>query len=103
MAHARRDGADLVLSVQVQPRASRDEIAGIHGDAVRIRVAAPPVDGEANEALCRFLAKACGVARSAVEVESGSTGRRKRVRIRNPRTIPPSLGIDAGDPPRKGD
>ena len=95
-APARWDGDDLLLRVYAQPRASRDEIAGVHGDALKIRVAAPPVDGEANEALCRFLAKACGVARSAVSVETGDTGRQKTVRIRAPRKLPEALGI----PPR---
>ncbi|MFZ5724305.1 MAG: DUF167 family protein [Pseudomonadota bacterium] len=93
---ARWQGDDLLLAVYLQPRASRDEIAGPHGDALRIRVAAPPVDGEANAALCGFLAGLFGVARSAVNVESGHTGRRKTVRIRAPRVLP--AGIDV--PPR---
>ncbi len=91
-----RDGDDLLLRVYVQPRASRDGIAGRHGDALKIRLTAPPVDGAANEALCRFLAKACGVAKSAVTVESGDASRRKTVRIRAPQTLPDEFGI----PPR---
>lgn len=70
--------ADSIL-IFVQPRASRTEVAGAHGDAVRIRVAAPPVDGEANAELVRFLAKRLAVQRSAVQITSGQTGRRKRV------------------------
>lgn len=93
---ARWDGGDLLLAVYIQPRASRDEITGQHGEALRIRVAAPPVDGEANAALCRFLADTFGVAKSAVSVESGQSGRRKTVRIREPRVMPTGIAI----PPR---
>ncbi|HEU5169667.1 MAG TPA: DUF167 domain-containing protein [Gemmatimonadales bacterium] len=69
------------LSVRVQPRASRTEIAGIYGDALKVRVAAPPVDGAANEALVRFLAERLGVPRSAVTVAAGAAGRRKLVAV----------------------
>jgi len=69
------------LTVHVQPRAKRSEIVGWHGDAVKIRVAAPPVDGGANEELTRVLAAALGVPHSAVTVVSGASGRRKRVAI----------------------
>jgi uncharacterized protein len=67
------------ISIQVQPRASRTELAGLHGEALKIRLAAPPVDGAANEALIRFLAETLGVPRSAVEISSGLSGRRKSV------------------------
>ena len=66
------------LRVHVQPRASRTEIVGWHGDAIKICVAAPPVDGAANAELVRFLAEALGVPRSAVRVASGRSGRGKR-------------------------
>jgi uncharacterized protein (TIGR00251 family) len=65
----------------VQPRASRSELAGRHGDAIKVRLAAPPVDGAANEALLRFLADRLGVTRGAVALLSGQTGRSKRVEI----------------------
>ena len=65
----------------MQPRASRTELAGTHGDAIKLRVAAPPVEGEANREVRRFLAKLLGVAPSSVEVVSGETGRRKVVEI----------------------
>lgn len=97
MAFARHDGEDLLLSVYVQPRASRDEIAGPYGDVLRIRVAAPPVDGAANEALCRFVAGLCGVAKSAVQIDSGETGRRKTIRIRSPSRIPDVFGVKPHD------
>jgi len=70
------------LRVRVQPRASRSEIAGVHGDELRIRLQAPPVDGAANEALVRFLAEALGAPRSAVEIVSGLASRSKTVVIR---------------------
>ena len=73
------DGA--VLTVHVQPKASRTECAGIHGDALKVRVAAPPVDGAANEELIRFLAREFSIARSAIHLESGASGRHKRIRL----------------------
>jgi len=69
------------LTIQVQPRASRTEVVGLHGDAIKIRVAAPPVDGAANEALVRFLAERLGVPRSAVTITAGHGSRRKVVSV----------------------
>ena len=69
------------IDLQIQPRASRTEVIGAHGDALKIRLAAPPVDGEANEELVRFLAKTLGVPKSAVTIARGATGRRKVVRV----------------------
>ena len=69
------------LRLHVQPRAVRSELAGLYGDALKVRVAAPPVDGAANEALVRFLAQQLGVARSAVRVESGAGSRTKVVAV----------------------
>lgn len=63
------------------PRASATAVAGWHGDRVRIRVAAPPVDGAANEELVRFLAKRLGVSRGAVTIGSGRSSRSKTVTI----------------------
>ena len=67
------------LAVWVQPRASRTEVSGMYGDAVKIRLAAPPVDGAANEELIRFLAEKLGMPRSAVTIEAGHSARRKTV------------------------
>lgn len=67
--------------VRAQPRASKTELAGPHGDSIRIRLAAPPVDGEANDELVRFLAKLLGVARASVSIVSGETGRDKLVEV----------------------
>jgi uncharacterized protein (TIGR00251 family) len=69
------------LVVQVQPRAKRSEVAGAHGDAIKVRLAAPPVDGAANEELVRFLAERLGVSRRDVAITAGLTSRRKHVHI----------------------
>ncbi len=69
------------VTVHVLPRASREEVAGLYGDAVRVRLTAPPLENRANEALVRFLAAALGVSRSRVEVAAGRRGRRKVVRV----------------------
>jgi uncharacterized protein (TIGR00251 family) len=67
------------LHLLVQPRASITGIAGIHGDRIKIRLASPPVEGAANEALVSFLAKTLGTSRSAIEITAGKSGRRKTV------------------------
>jgi uncharacterized protein (TIGR00251 family) len=67
------------LWVYVQPRAGKSEIVGTHGDAVKIRLKAPPVDGQANDELIRFLSKTLGIPKRAVSIRSGLAGRRKRV------------------------
>ena len=77
----RQSGTAVRFSVLVQPRASRTEIVGEHGDALKLRVAAPPVEGAANEVLLRFLAKQLGVPASAVRVAGGASGRRKLIEI----------------------
>jgi uncharacterized protein len=76
---------DLTLHILVQPRASRSEIVGPHGDALKVRLAAPPVDGAANEELVRLLAREYGVSTSAVEIVAGFSSRRKTVRVRGTR------------------
>ena len=72
----------VVLSVYVQPRASRTEAVGLHGHALKIRVAAAPADGAANDELCRFLARHCDVPLNAVEILSGVSSRQKRVLVK---------------------
>jgi uncharacterized protein (TIGR00251 family) len=73
----REEGA--IFRVRVLPRSRRDEVVGLHGDALKIRLMAPPVEGKANRALQEFLAGRLGVSRSAVEILSGHTSRQKRV------------------------
>lgn len=84
----RWDGADLVLQLKLQPRASRDAFAGLQHDRLRVQLSAPPVDGKANTHLIAWLARQFGVAKSAVSIEAGETGRVKRVRVRQPTQIP---------------
>lgn len=93
MTYFQWQGEDLVLVVRVQPRASRDEIVGPHGDSLKVRITAPPVDGKANAHLIKYLAKAFGVARSCVELIAGETGREKRLRIKSPGKVPDEARI----------
>jgi len=74
-------GGAVTFRVRVQPRASRTEITGEHAGAVKLRIAAPPVDGKANEECRRFLAKLLGVSASLVEIVSGESSRDKVIRI----------------------
>lgn len=91
MVAARRDGADIVLAVRVQPRASRDELL-LDGDRLRLRITAPPVDGAANQHVVRYLARLFDVANGRVEILRGLTGREKTVRILAPTSIPDPVG-----------
>lgn len=72
----------VVISVLVQPRAVRTECVGLHGDALKFRLSAPPVDGMANETLCAYLTKLFKVSRGSVVLCSGKNARRKRVLIK---------------------
>jgi len=77
----RSDGAAVVLKLHVQPGASKTEVAGLHGEALKIRLAAPPIDGRANECLIGFLAETMGIAKRNIELVGGATSREKRVRV----------------------
>jgi len=84
----------LILDIRVQPRASRDEIAGPRGERLKIRLTAPPVDGKANQNLLKYLANLCGVRRKQVSLISGANARNKRIAIEFPKTLPTAI-----DPP----
>ena len=78
-----QDSAEgALLTIHVQPNAARSAYAGLHGDALKIRIASPPVDGAANEALCRFLSQQLGVPMSHVIIRAGHGARRKRVLVK---------------------
>lgn len=75
-------GDGIVLTLHIQPRASKNEVCGIQDNALKVRLTSPPVEGAANK-LCReFLAELFRVPKSAVEIVSGETSRHKRVRIK---------------------
>jgi len=80
-------GDDAVLTLHIQPGAKRTEVAGVHGEALKIRLNAPPVEGKANEALIAYLARQLDIPRARVLLEAGQTSRAKRVRL---------VGVDAG-------
>lgn len=74
----------IVLSVRVVPRAAKDGIQGLMGDALKVRIMAPPAEGKANAYLVKFLAQYWKIPRAKIELLSGETGRNKRLRIANP-------------------
>ncbi len=81
MLFIKEDGVGVIIKIKVQPRASKNQLAGIMDDALKVRLTAPPVDGEANEACLKFLAGVFKVTRQRMELVAGHTGRNKMVRI----------------------
>ena len=79
--YVRWDADDLVLLCHLQPGAKRSEFVGMHGDRIKIRLHAPPVDGKANEALIKFVAETLKLPKSAVNLKSGHTSRRKVLEV----------------------
>lgn len=71
----------IVLTLYIQPGAKSSEISGVHGEALKIRLAAPPVEGKANQALIRFLSEKLAIPKQAITLLSGETNRNKRVQI----------------------
>ena len=76
----------LILNIRVIPRASKDAIQGLMGDALKVRIQAPPVEGKANTYLVRFLSRQWKIPRATLQILSGETGRNKRLKISNPTT-----------------
>ena len=71
----------ITLTLHIQPGAKKTELAGLHGDALKIRLAAPPVDGKANEALVKWLSKELGVAQRDITLVRGQTSRHKQLQL----------------------
>lgn len=84
-------GEDLLLEIRVQPRADRDEIAGLHDARLKVRITAPPTDGKANAHLLKYLARQFQVPRSRIQIISGHNARNKRIRVGAPRRLPEAL------------
>ena len=86
-------GSVLVLSLHVQPKASKAEWAGLPGARLKLSIKAPPIDGKANQHLLKFMASEFGVKQSACTLLTGDSGRDKRVAIKAPRKFPACLNI----------
>ncbi len=84
----RRQGESLLLNLYIQPKASRDALVGQHGDELKVAITAPPVDGQANSHLIKYLAKQFRVPKSQVSLTKGAQGRHKQITIAQPKVIP---------------
>ncbi|WP_438957707.1 DUF167 family protein [Porticoccus sp.] len=84
----------LLLRCQLQSRASKDEIVGLQGDRLKIRITAPPVDGKANQHLIALVSRWFGTPKSAVSLLRGETGRQKTLQIENPTRLPDEAAIE---------
>ncbi|WP_143711207.1 DUF167 family protein YggU [Shewanella piezotolerans] len=82
---------NLLLQLYVQPKASRDQIVGLHGNELKIAITAPPIDGKANIHLAKYLSKAFKVPKGDIDILKGLTGRHKQVLISSPKVIPPEI------------
>ncbi|WP_064792011.1 DUF167 family protein YggU [Shewanella woodyi] len=82
---------DLLLNLYIQPKASRDQIVGVHGEELKIAITAPPVDGKANAHLIKYLSKAFKVPKGDINILKGEQGRHKQVKITSPKIIPKSV------------
>jgi len=87
----RKSKEGWLISVHAQPGAKKSAVAGLHGDALKVRVAAPPVEGKANEALTAFVARALGLPRRAVSIVKGESSREKLLLITDASADPARL------------
>lgn len=91
------------LRILVQPRASRDQLVGVQGEELKVRLAAPPVDGAANAACCAFFAKLCKLSKHQVTLVAGESSRHKRLLLANVDAaavfvrLGPLAGLTSGD------
>jgi len=92
----KRTGSGWTIAVHVQPGAKRSAVGGLHGDRLKLRIAAPPIEGRANIAVAEFIAAALGVARTRVSVAAGERSRDKLVAVDAPECDPRRLLPDEG-------
>jgi len=90
-AYLKQEGEDLLLRLVLQPKSSRDAFVGLLGDELKVAITAPPVDGQANKHLIKFLSKQFKVPKGAIIVEKGQLNRHKLVRIKSPKKIPDEI------------
>ncbi|QYK14019.1 DUF167 family protein YggU [Shewanella rhizosphaerae] len=93
MAVVTKEEDDLVIRLYIQPKASRDQIIGPHGDELKVAITAPPIDGKANAHLCKFLAKQFKTAKGNILIEKGELGRHKQIRVVMPKEIPEAISV----------
>lgn len=87
-AHFQWQGEDLILHCHLQPKASSDDIVGVHGDRLKIRITAPPVNGKANEHIIKWFSKLFKVPKGDIEILQGELGRQKTIKIKTPKLFP---------------
>ena len=90
-AYYRWQGTDLLLHILVQPKAGKDEIVGPYGEELKVRIKAPPVDGEANQGVIKFFSKVFNVPKPHITILSGEASRHKRLRIQAPKRLPEGI------------
>ena len=93
MVAVRQEGDELWLDLFIQPKASRDQIQGEHGDELKVAITAPPVDGQANSHLIKYLAKQFKVAKGQIQIVRGELGRHKTVTIHAPKQLPQEIAL----------
>ena len=93
MSAVTREQQDLLIRLYIQPKASRDQIIGPHGDELKVAITAPPIDGKANAHLCKFLAKQFKTAKGNILIEKGELGRHKQIRVVMPKEIPEAISV----------
>lgn len=81
MVWLKEEKESVIVNVLLQPRASKNELVGIHGDCLKIKVTSPPVDNQANEKLCEYLSGLMGISKRKIEIVKGKRMRMKRVKI----------------------
>jgi uncharacterized protein (TIGR00251 family) len=92
----RSRGGDTIIACKVKPNAHKDSIEGVEGDYLKIKLASPPVEGKANEALIKLIAKRLDVAKSRISLSHGEKARIKTLMIQNmgPKEVAQALGVD---------